>query len=81
MKKNWRNKVAVGLSAIMVMGALVGCGGGDSKETTAASDETGETTAAAVDGEVEDLSSDNTLTLYSTESDDLINLLVPGFEE
>lgn len=45
MKKNWRNKVAMGLSAVMVMGALVGCGGGESKETTKAADETGETTA------------------------------------
>lgn len=85
MKKNWRNKVAMGLSAVMVMGALVGCGGGESKETTKAADETGETTAEttaeAAEGDVEDLSADNTLTLYSTESDDLINLIVPGFEE
>lgn len=64
---------------------MVGCGGGESKETTKAADETGETTAEttaeAAEGDVEDLSADNTLTLYSTESDDLINLIVPGFEE
>ena len=79
MKRVVSFMVVLGLCTL----GIAGCGNGGNQDKTAGKTEAGTSAGSAVPkaSEAETGADRGKMVLYSTESDDLINLVVPGFEE